>query len=247
MRKGFFWVGAAILTTSLALLAMASYNIGAVPPALYGAWLMAHALWQRTSAGAARPVWRAATMALTALLSLYLLVQGVCVAIVLGGRSEPPKTRPDAIIVLGAGFYGDTLSVVLKERLDTALLLHRRYPAALLVLSGGKGWGENRTEASLMREYLLRRGVPDSALLLEPEAMDTVQNFENCERLLDTRFGDGQYTSAFVTSEFHLYRSRRLAARAGLSTACYGTDTLWCLLPAYLTRETVAILHDLVF
>ena len=162
-------------------------------------------------------------------------------------RSEPPKARPDAIIVLGAGFYGDTLSIVLKARLDTALLLHRRYPAALLVLSGGKGAGENRTEASLMREYLLRRGLPDNLLLPEPEAMDTVQNFANSKRLLDARFGAGLYRGAFITSEFHLYRSRRLAARAGFSTACYGADTLWCLLPAYLTRETVAILHDLVF
>lgn len=247
MRKGLFWLGTAILAVSVALLAMASYNIGAVPPALYGAWLMAHALWRRGSAGEARLFWRATTTALTALISLYLLVQGVCVAAVLGARSEPPKARPDAIIVLGAGFYGDTLSIVLKARLDTALLLHRRYPAALLVLSGGKGAGENRTEASLMREYLLRRGVPDNLLLLEPEAMDTVQNFANSKRLLDARFGAGLYRGAFITSEFHLYRSRRLAARAGFSTACYGADTLWCLLPAYLTRETVAILHDLVF
>ena len=143
----------------------------------------------------------------------------------LSARSEPPKSKPDAIIVLGAGFWGDTLSAVLKERLDTAFLLHRRYPSALLVLSGGKGFGENRTEASLMREYLLARGVPDSALLLETQAMDTVQNFENSSRLLDARFGEGGYTGAFITSEFHLYRSRRLAVRAGLTAACYGADT----------------------
>lgn len=247
MRKGLFWLGLSIFTGSLVLLYLASYNVGAVPPVLYGAWLTAQGLRRRGQGGAAGRVSRGITLAFTGLMSLYLVVQGACVAAALSARSEPPKSRPDAIIVLGAGFWGDTLSAVLKERLDTALLLHRRYPSALLVLSGGKGFGENRTEASLMREYLLARGVPDSALLLETQAMDTVQNFDNSSRLLDARFGEGGYTGAFITSEFHLYRSRRLAVRAGLTSACYGADTPWYLLPAYLTRETVAILHDLLF
>ena len=228
------------------LLVLASYNTGAVPPVLYGAWLMAQGLRRQGAGRANHSFARVVTLVLTGLMSLYLVVQGACVAVALSTRSEPPRTKPDAIIVLGAGFWGDTLSAVLKERLNTAFLLHRRYPSALLVLSGGKGFGENRTEASLMREYLLARGVPDSALLLETQAMDTVQNFGNSKKLLDARFGAGGYTGAFITSEFHLYRSQRLAVRAGLTPACYGADTPWYLLPAFLTRETVAILHDLL-
>lgn len=244
MRKGQFWVGAALLAASLMLFAGASYNAGALPTALYGAWLMARAL-RRAPQTPPRP-WRAAlATAATALISLWLLWQGVCVALIFTARAQAPARKPDAIIVLGAGFWGDTLSDVLRARLDEALALHRRIPGALLVLSGGQGFGEQKTEASLMREYLLAKGVPESSLLLEPEAMNTVENFQNSRALLDARLGAGGYTAAFITSEFHLYRSRVLADRAGLTPACWGADTPWYLAPAYLTREAFAILYDL--
>lgn len=246
MRKGLFWAGAALCSASLLLFAGASYNAGALPTALYGAWLMARAL-RRAPRKAPAP-WRAAlATAAAALISLWLVWQGVCVALIFTASAQPPARKPDAIIVLGAGFWGDTLSDVLRARLDEALALHRRIPGALLVLSGGQGLGEQRTEASLMREYLLAKGVPESSLLLEPRAMNTVENFANSRALLDARFGAGGYTAAFLTSEFHLYRSRVLAQRAGLAPACWGADTPWYLAPAYITREAFAILYDLAF
>lgn len=244
MNRKQMLVGAAVFLVSALMFALASYNAGALPTLAYGLWLMFDA---RPRKGDMRVPHQFFTRLFSGFIAAYLLWQGVCVALVLHAQAEPPARKPDAIVVLGAGFFGDTVSTVLEERLEAALAMARRYPQALLVLSGGRGFGERKTEAELMRAWLTDRGIAAERLLLEDQALDTVQNFRNSKALLDTHFGAGTYSAAFITSEFHLYRSRNIAARQGFSTVCVATDTWWFLLPPYLVRETFAILHDQLF
>jgi len=243
MNRKQLMLGAAVLLVSALMFALASYNVGALPTLAYGLWLMIDSRPRKyVERGRIRPL----TLLFSALIAVYLLFQAVCVALVLHAQADPPARKPDAIVVLGAGVFGDTLSTVLEERLEAALAMSRRYPGATLVLSGGRGCGEQTTEAELMRGWLTDRGVSANRLLLEDRALNTVENFRNSKALLDARFGADQYASVFITSEFHLYRSRKLAAREGFSTACVATDTWLFLLPPYVVRETFAILHGLI-
>ena len=59
----------------------------------------------------------------------------------------------DYVIVLGARVRGAKISNSLKQRLDRAIEYSEEYPNTVLVLSGGKGPGEEISEARAMYEY----------------------------------------------------------------------------------------------
>src|ERR1700735_5337322 len=65
----------------------------------------------------------------------------------------------DAIGVLGAAEYDGRPSPVYRARLDHALELYHRGIAPLIITLGGPG-GDQFTEGSVGREYLMSKGVP---------------------------------------------------------------------------------------
>ncbi|NCW44636.1 MAG: YdcF family protein, partial [Gemmatimonadaceae bacterium] len=86
--------------------------------------------------------------------------------IVWWSRRSSPETA-DAIVVLGAAQYGGRPSPVLKSRLDHALGLYKAGRAPLVVLTGGRRPGDLISEAAAGRRYLVRRGIPKEAMMLE--------------------------------------------------------------------------------
>ena len=102
----------------------------------------------------------------------------------------------------------------LTRRLDHGIRLFRAGGAPLLVLSGG-GAGAV-PEAEIMRRIALARGVPDAALLVEPESRDTVENAWETARLLRPR---GASTVVLVSDRSHLPRAALLFRLAGLRVA----------------------------
>lgn len=80
----------------------------------------------------------------------YVLVPGA-------GRNYPESPNPNY------AFLG---------RMDTAAALWQRHPQIKLILSGYEDHHYYR-EANDMRDALLKKGVPDSALLLDPGSIDT--------------------------------------------------------------------------
>lgn len=68
-------------------------------------------------------------------------------------------------------------SATLTHRLDGALELYKsltKEKSVVVLLSGG-GRGDV-TEASVMANYLIKRGVPSPAILLEENSMSTIEN-----------------------------------------------------------------------
>ena len=67
------------------------------------------------------------------------------------------KTRSDLdyIIVLGAHVNGTKLTLALLERVRRALLYLEENPGTKAVLSGGRGDGEQISEAEAMYRYLM--------------------------------------------------------------------------------------------
>ncbi len=162
------------------------------------------------------------------------------------GITDSVDYREDAIIVLGAAVHGDTPSLVLRDRLDTAVFYHKQNPAALIVVSGGKGNGENITEAEAMEKYLLDKGVPAALIIKEDRATSTLENFKFSKKLLDERLTD--YKVAYITNEYHIFRAGLTAKRAGIGSAAHinSTTRLNYLLPGVL-RECMAVVRVLIF
>jgi uncharacterized SAM-binding protein YcdF (DUF218 family) len=123
-----------------------------------------------------------------------------------GEGQRATKPRADAIVVLGCPSMSR-----LMQRLDRGVRLFQKGAAPLLLLSGG-GIGAV-PEAQLMRRLALARGVPASALLVEPESGDTVGNAHEAARLLGAR---GRRSVWLVSDRVHLPRAILLFRLAGL-------------------------------
>jgi uncharacterized SAM-binding protein YcdF (DUF218 family) len=131
--------------------------------------------------------------------------------------------RPsDAIVVLGAAQYDGRPSPVLKARLDHALGLWNRGLAPHLILTGGMGSGDTTTEAAVGRSYMLRHGVPDSAMLLENKGRSTAESLGGVAELLTARqLGD----VILVSDPFHMLRLQILSWRHHLRAVPSPTQT----------------------
>ena len=175
----------------------------------------------------------------------------VCVIIFISfllvfGKSDNVTYKEDAVIVLGAAVHGERPSKVLADRLDTAVKYYNKNPNAVIVVTGGKGMQENITEAAAMEKYLISKGIPKNKILKEEAATCTYENFVYSKKVLDEILGEN-YTSAYITNEYHIFRSGRIAAKAELENITHiHSNTRWySLLPGTL-RECLGVMKYLI-
>lgn len=166
----------------------------------------------------------------------------VSATLVLWFAARDRAAPADAIVVLGAAQYSGRPSPVLRTRLDHAVGLYARGIARRLVLTGGIAEGDTASEAAVSRTYVMRRGVPDTAILLENDGRTTHQSLRAVALLLRSRELD---RVVVVSDGFHLFRAWMSARRHGLtvltSPARPGESVFGQLVrqPMYFLAETV--------
>ena len=163
------------------------------------------------------------------------------------GHKAVPAVSADAVIVLGAGVNGTEPSLSLRTRLDAAADYLTEHPDIPAVLTGGRGYGEEITEAACMYDYLTEQGVEADRLILEEAASNTAENFAFSRKLLTEAGVDpAADTVAVVTNDFHLARARLLAARYGYGgTVGVGAELPWVHLEVnYYLREAFAMVKS---
>lgn len=148
------------------------------------------------------------------------------------------------IVVLGAQMKQNGPSLVLKKRLDRAYQYLTENPDTLCVVSGGQGSNEPVSEAQGMYEYLVRKGLDESRIILEEASTDTRENLAFSRKLIPEEIRK----VGIVTSNFHVYRSRQLARQQGFSepeglSAASGIY----FLPNNMLREFLGIMKDWLF
>lgn len=170
---------------------------------------MAHSSWSAR---------RLALVGFRLLATAWLLSLG---GVLLWGMHDGARPS-DAIVVLGAAQYAGRPSPVLKARLDHGLALWQRGLAPHLILTGGKGSGDTTSEAAVGRVYMLRKGVPDSAMLLENEGRSTAESLGAVAQLMSAR----RLSNAIMVSDpFHMMRLQILSWRYRLSVVPSATQT----------------------
>lgn len=129
------------------------------------------------------PVWIGVSVGTVCAAGFLILV---ITEVLIGWSAITATGQPaDYVIVLGARVRGTKISNSLKQRLDRAIEYSEEYPNTVLVLSGGKGPGEEISEARAMYEYLQYNGIPEDKLLIEDQSSDTVQNIEFSRTVID--------------------------------------------------------------
>jgi uncharacterized SAM-binding protein YcdF (DUF218 family) len=164
-------------------------------------------------------VWRRIVLAL-----LLAIVAGwifTMVQIVVTGRRD--EARPaSAIVVLGAAQYVGRPSPVLRARLDHAISLWQKGMAPRVIFTGGRGEGDTTSEAAVSRRYALRRGVPDSAIVLETHGRTTRESLSGVASIMKDQ---PRRDVILVSDPFHMLRLAILARRFGLDPLTSPTRT----------------------
>lgn len=128
-----------------------------------------------------------------------------------GSRSYEPINAParPVAIVFGAAVYGDRLSSVLRDRVDTAIALYQSGVVERIIVSGGTD-DAFYNEPNAMRAYAVERGVPASAIIPDYEGNRT---YDTCFRARHTLNVE---SAILVTQAFHLPRSLLTCSGLGI-------------------------------
>lgn len=134
----------------------------------------------------------------------------------------PPVMESDTIIVLGAQVKADgTPSVALERRLTLALETYRQTPQTIIVC-GAQGDDEPATEASVMRAWLLERGVAPDQVIEEPYSFNTRENLQNAWALMQK---SGLSRALIITSDYHVARALAISGDVGLPATGKGSPS----------------------
>ncbi|MFB8373016.1 YdcF family protein [Paenibacillus taichungensis] len=126
----------------------------------------------------------------------------------------------DYVIILGSGIKGTELSLTLKQRLDASLNYIRSHPQTPVIVSGGQGPGESIPEALAMKNYLVDQGISPTQVIMEDRSTSTQENMAFSKKIIDAS-GLEHPKIMIVTSDYHMFRSKYLAAKNGYA-AEYG-------------------------
>jgi uncharacterized SAM-binding protein YcdF (DUF218 family) len=158
-----------------------------------------------------------------AVLAALLVGYYVVTVVEVWRAARTDDARPsDAIVVLGAAQYDGRPSPVFAARLDHARDLYARGVAPLLVVTGGKQPGDRFTEAGVGADYLIARGVPDSAILRETTSRSSWESLQASSRFLFPR--DARKV-VLVSDPFHSLRIRLTAEEIGFDAVTSPTRT----------------------
>lgn len=186
---------------------------------------------------------------------IYMIILAVVVGfcalevVVIAGARDDIHGEPEVMVILGAQVLPSGPSVLLQDRLDTALDYLQEHPDMVIVVSGSQGDNEPMTEAASMRDYLVAHGIDGDRIYLEDRSHNTSQNLQYTKELLAGEGYDTTQTELLVVSNgFHLARVRMLAARGGLdvSTLAAPSSHAGSRIKSYL-REAPALVKSFLF
>jgi len=125
-------------------------------------------------------------------------------------RGNTHATQFDAIIVLGSPADGDGNPLPRQlARVTEAVHEYERGVAPRLIVTGGAA--VNRfVEAEVMARTAHAEGIPESAIVVEPRAMDTIQNACYSVRIMKQH---GWRSAEVVSSPSHLPRAGLIFSR----------------------------------
>ena len=130
-------------------------------------------------------------------------------------QSARDEAQPgaDLIVILGAAEYRGFPSPVLKSRLDHGLDLFRQGYAPRILTTGGSGGDPDFTEGEVGRNYLVRKGVPSEAILVEPEGETTLHSAIAVSEIM---YRMNLRTCILVTDGYHVLRAKKMLESRGI-------------------------------
>ncbi|WP_226641917.1 YdcF family protein [Mesobacillus subterraneus] len=156
--------------------------------------------------------------------------------IVENSKLDVPKNA-DYLIILGARVKGTVPSLALQYRIDHAAMYLKENPNTVAIASGGKGPGEDISEAESIKRELIGYGIDESRIRLEDQSTDTYENIRFSKKFIPEEAESG----LLVTNDFHIYRAKMIADDEELKIGGLPAKTpIQAVLKSY-TREYLAL------
>lgn len=162
---------------------------------------------------------------------------------IFGIGNVPPKQA--TVVVLGSKVSGRFPSADLMARINAAADYLTANPQVKCIVSGGKGAGELVTEAAVMKEYLMKRGIDPSRIITEENSTNTKENLTNTLAIIDQNGMSREL--AIVTDEYHQFRAGKIAQNLGAVPYSVCASTPWYIFSACYARELLALTNFLIF
>jgi uncharacterized SAM-binding protein YcdF (DUF218 family) len=153
--------------------------------------------------------WLLLLLAVVGALLLFFSITGM--RIVRAAAETPVKA--DVIAVFGAAEYAGHPSPVYRARLDHGYELFQQGMAPVVITTGGSAQDPEFSEGGVGRDYLLRRGVPEQALIAETQGSDTAQS---AARVANIMRANGMRSCIAVSDAYHVFRIRALLEHEGV-------------------------------
>lgn len=153
-------------------------------------------------------------------------------------QNKHVEMNENKIVVLGCGLLeGKRISPMLMKRCDEAVLIYQKYHN-IIIVSGGKGSDESISEASAMKEYLMKKGINEQFIICEEKSINTWNNIIESKKL-------AYNTINIISSDFHLLRIYIICKRLNMNVQLIKSKSVsYYKIYAYI-REYLAILYFL--
>jgi uncharacterized SAM-binding protein YcdF (DUF218 family) len=150
---------------------------------------------------------------LLAAVGALCLFFGVTGSRIVRAAAEAPAKKADVIVVFGAAEYAGRPSPVYRARLDHGYELFQKGMAPVVITTGGSAQDPDFSEGGVGRDYLLRRGIPEQALIAETQGSDTAQSAARVANIMRT---NGMSSCIAVSDAYHVFRIRALLEKEGV-------------------------------
>jgi len=146
--------------------------------------------------------------------------------------------EPDVLLILGCRVRGEEAEETLMMRIERAAEFLKENRNTLAIACGGIVHKDQlKSEAQVIYEELVKRGIEKERIILEDKSKTTAQNFINAKKLINL---EGRRV-AFLSSEFHLMRADMIAKRCNFHCSTVAAPSPKKLLLKNYIREFWAI------
>lgn len=214
-----FIIGAVFFLDGFILIANKKIHLGTVLPLLIGIVFCITATWPKqiqlflNQHLKLKKFWRwgwyAFTIWFVTLIAFFAYIH-------LEARQNSNIPNVQAIIVLGSGISQGQATPTLAKRLDTAGQLAIQQNKPIIIVSGGLDYGEVKTEAEIMSDYLQQHFLINAhRIFQENQSTSTDLNLKNSQKILNEQKLGLDSSIAIVTSDFHTLRAAAIARKQG--------------------------------
>lgn len=163
---------------------------------------------------------------LTAVFSVMVLLLACNIWVILSTTNqvytelrEVPERKVALVLGTSKRFADGSPNTYFHNRIDAAARLYKEGKVKHLIVSG-----DNRTqyynEPRDMRQALLERGIPDSAITLDYAGLRTLDSIVRSKKIF------GQHKLVVVTQKFHSYRALFIGDYYKMNAVAYAAEEL---------------------